>query len=106
MKGDGIYDKLENNSIIDMIETIMLACVTSYKDSTENGISWYFQENSDSSRVKIIDGFVDAMGVSVYYANKPGYYHCDVKDHEGKLTNYSAGLLALSKDTVLSKYDR
>ena len=52
MKSDGIYDKLENNSIIDMIETIMLACVTSYKDSAENGISWYFQENSDSSRVK------------------------------------------------------
>ena len=103
VESEGIYTKLRNNSIINMTNTIMLACATSNKITSEDPVSWYFQEEIESSPKKEISELNDTTGLSVLQANKSGYYYCYVKDHEGNMTQYSVGLIELSKDTLLSK---
>ena len=100
---EGIYEKLENNSIMNMTDTIMLACATSNKVTSEDRVSWYFQENIESSPKKEMSELNGTTGLSVLQATKPGYYHCYVKDHGGNMEKYSVGLIELTKDTLLSK---
>ena len=103
VENEGIYMKLENNSIINMTDTIMLACATSNTVVSEDRVSWDFQENIESFRKEEISEPIDTTGLSVLHANKPGYYYCYVKDHEGNLAKYSVRLIELTKDTLLSK---
>ena len=86
-----------------MTDTIMLACATSNKVTSEDRVSWYFQDNIESSPKKEISELIDTTGLSVLQATKSGYYYCYVKDHEGNLAKYSVRLFELSKDTLLSK---
>ena len=100
---DGAYEKLQNNSIINMTDTIMLVCATSNTSNTEDRVSWYFQENSTSSPKKEMGELNNITGLSVFEANKPGYYLCYVKDHNGDMMRYSVGLIELSEHTIPSK---
>ena len=86
-----------------MTDTIMLACATSNEVTSEERVSWYFQDNIESSPKKEISELNDTAGLGVLQATKSGYYYCYVKDHEGNLAQYSVRLIELSKDTLLSK---
>ena len=86
-----------------MTDTIMLACATSNTSNTEDRVSWYFQENSTSSSKKEMSELNDITGLSVFKANKSGYYHCYVKDHNGDMMRYYVGLIELSEHTIPSK---
>ena len=86
-----------------MTDTIMLACATSNTGNTEDRVSWYFQENCTSSAKKEMSEVNDITGLSVIEANKHGYYHCYVKDHNGDMMRYSVGLIELSEYAIPSK---
>lgn len=88
-----------------MTENVRLVCATSNVDMS-NPITWKYQSDIEASKENKVGNFDAMYGTNELIADKPGYYHCEVRDHNGALMNYSVGLLALSKDTVLSKYDR
>ena len=101
VESEGIYMKIENNSIINITDTIMLACATSNNVTSEERVLWNFQENIKSSLTKEIGELNDTTGLSVLQATKSGYYYCYVKDHEGNMALYSVVLIG--KYTLRSK---